>query len=356
MTTTAHPTTTGEPTERDLLTRTLHRIDAPDVVLAVTRHGRRTLLSAGSSPTPDSERLASRYELGSLTKTFTGLLLADLCAQGSLRLDDPAIAHLPNLPHHHPGLDTITLGHLITHTSGLPRLPTDLLTGAVLRPRHNSYAHYDTARLLHAFARSRPRHTPGTRWNYSNFGIAILGTALSTAAGTSFPDLVTARVLTPLGLTGTVLAPNSTTADALGHRKDGTTPVPVSPMGAFAPAAAIRATADNILTYLEAHLAPPPGPLAEPLRQVQEPVLRRGLRHRDTHTLTWFHHPAHGGPLLFHAGATFGQQAFAGYHPATATGVAALATRRGNDCRLVPAAYDLLHSLAENASTKHPTV
>ncbi|MFJ4717400.1 serine hydrolase domain-containing protein [Streptomyces sp. NPDC088785] len=346
MTSTPHPTPTGEPADQDLLTRSLHRIDAPDVILAVTRHGRRTLLHTGTSPTPGPQRLTARYELGSLTKTYTGLLLADLCTHGTLTLNDPVVTHLPHLPPHHPHLDRITLGHLITHTSGLPRLPPDLLAGALLHPRRNSYADYTHGQLLHVFARTRPRHTPGTRWNYSNFGMAVLGAALSTATATAFPDLLTTRILTPLGLTDTTPAPDPTDTDALGHRKDGTTPVPTSPMGAFAPAAAVRTTPDDLLTYLEAHLTPPPGPLAPALHQVQTPVLRRGLRHRDTHTLTWFHHPAPGGPLLFHAGATFGQQAFAGYHPASATGVAALATRRGNDCHLVPTAYDLLYALA----------
>lgn len=76
------------------------------------------------------------------------------------------------------------------------------------------------------------------------------------------------------------------------------------------------------------------------------PLLRRGLRKRDTHTLTWYQHPAARGPLLFHVGATFGQQAFLGYHPASQTGLVALATRRGRTCHMINTAYELLYTLA----------
>ncbi|MEI5131098.1 hypothetical protein RB199_01630 [Streptomyces libani] len=80
------------------------------------------------------------------------------------------------------------------------------------------------------------------------------------------------------------------------------------------------------------------------------PQLRRGWRKRDTHTLTWYQHPAARGPLLFHVGATFGQQAFLGYHPASHTGLVALATRRGRTCHMINTAYELLYTLAADPS------
>lgn len=99
-------------------------------------------------------------------------------------------------------------------------------------------------------------------------------------------------------------------------------------MGGFQPAGAVRATPGDLLTYLEAHLDPSGSPLETALQSVLSPVLRRGLGHRHTHTLTWFQHPSPQGPLYFHAGATTGQQAFLGFRPATHTAVVAVATRR----------------------------
>ncbi|MEU3712934.1 serine hydrolase domain-containing protein [Streptomyces catenulae] len=324
-------------------------VEAPDVVVAVTRRGARTVLSGGTAPPPPGGRRALRYEIGSLSKTFTVLLLATLVQDGTVGTDDRLTDRLPrHTPPHHTA-HGITLRHLATHTSGLPRVPRELLPAGLFQPYANGYHGYGTDRLLHSFARTRPR-PPGTRWHYSNFGLALLGCALTRATGTAFPALLTRRVLDPLGLTGTALEPGTTGTDALGHRADGRTPVPPGSMGAFAPAAAVRATPDDLLTYLEAQLTPGSTPLAGAVRAVQVPQLRRGAGRPHTHTLTWFQHPAPGGPLLFHLGATFGQQAFVGFHPASGTGVAAVATRRGRACRLTETAYELLYALGGDAA------
>ncbi|MFI9079780.1 serine hydrolase domain-containing protein [Streptomyces sioyaensis] len=336
----------AQPALGDRLADAVTMIDAPDVVVAVTRHGRRTVMTGGSALTPPTPRHALRYELGSLSKTFTVLLLADLARAGGPSLDDRLAVHLPEVPLAHPQSRRITLRHLATHTSGLPRIPTDLIPGALLKPYENGYARYDTERLLRAFARTRPRNRPGTRWRYSNFGLALLGPAMARAAGDSYAALLTDRVLRPLGLTGTTLGPGTTGTDAIGHRANGVTPVRSTEMGAFAAAGSVRATPGDLLTYLEALLSPDGTPLAGALRDVQVPLLRRGWRKRHTHTLTWYQHPSPRGPLLFHVGATFGQQAFLGYHRASHTGVVALATRRGHTCRLTGTAYDLLYTLA----------
>ncbi|WP_326622435.1 beta-lactamase family protein [Streptomyces decoyicus] len=330
----------------DRLADAVALIDAPDVVVGVTRNGRRTVMTGGSALAPPTPRHALRYELGSLSKTFTVLLLADLARAGVLSLDDPLAAHLPELPLPHPNSRRITLRHLATHTSGLPRIPADLIAGALLHPYANGYARYDTERLLRAFARTRPRHRPGTRWRYSNLGLALLGPVMSRAAGAPYPALLTDRVLRPLGLSDTTLGPGTTGTDAIGHRTNGVTPVGSADMGAFVAAGSVHSTPGDLLTYLEAYLSPGDTPLAQPLRDVQVPLLRRGWRKRNTHTLTWYQHPAAQGPLLFHVGATFGQQAFLGYHPATHTGLVALATRRGRSCHMITTAYELLYGLA----------
>ena len=334
----------------DRLTDALAQIDAPDVVLAVTRHGRRTVVSGGTALAPPMPREALRYELGSLSKTYTVLLLASLARSGALSLDDAVTDHLPDLPPVSADLRRITLRQLATHTSGLPRIPRDLVSGALLHPYRNGYAGYDTGRLVRTFARTTLPHRPGTRWHYSNFGLALLGPAMSAAAGADYPTLLGDRVLRPLGLSGTTLGPGTTGTDAIGHRTNGRTPVAGADMAGFVAAGAVRAVPGDLLTYLEAHLFAEDTPLRQPLRDVQVPVLRRGWRHRHTHTLAWYQHPAAGGPMLFHVGATFGQQAFLGFHPASGTGLAATATRRGRTCHMVHTAYELLYALAGDST------
>ncbi|WEH35836.1 serine hydrolase [Streptomyces sp. AM 4-1-1] len=345
-------------------------LGAPDIVLAVSRRGHRTVHCGGVAQPPRGvPRDQWRYEIGSASKTFTGLLLADLVAAGRFAYDDVAATRLaPHRPAGPPG-NPATLLHLITHTSGLPAFPADFYPQALPHWSTAPYAGYSAERVVAAYLRARPRHRPGTRWHYSNFGASVLGHTLAAATETPWEDLIGHHVLAPLGLTGVRLhpcaerpatptspsaptsghpfapaptpAPGADTshaaeahasaeaiADARGYRRDGVTPVPALRMGGFQAAGAVRATPGDLLSYLEAHLDPSRTPLSAALEAVRRPLLRRGRGHRHVHTLTWFQHLSSRGPLYFHGGATPGQQAFLGFRPATGTAVVALATRR----------------------------
>ncbi|MFJ9661428.1 serine hydrolase domain-containing protein [Streptomyces griseoflavus] len=301
--------------------------DAPDVVFALSRHGHRTVRTGGTAPPPPRPRDTLRYETGSATKTFTGLLLAALVDEGRLSGGEPAAPLLDT--GRPPGPAPVTLAHLVTHTAALPALPAGFYPRALPAWRSNPYARFDDARVTGAFLRHRPRHRPGTRWRYSNFGVAVLGHALAAATGTPWQDLVPGRLLGPLGLRHTALrADTAAGVDATGHGKDGTA-VPAFDAGGFQAAGAVRATPHDLLTFLEAHLDPARcPPLAGALHAVRTPVLRRGLGHRHVHTVAWFRHPTDGGPLYFHSGATLGQQTFLGFRPGTGTALAAVCTRR----------------------------
>ncbi|MGW9396801.1 serine hydrolase domain-containing protein [Streptomyces sp. NPDC055642] len=309
------------------LERAVAASDAPDVVFALSREGRRTVRTGGTAPPPPHPRDTLLYETGSATKTFTGLLLAELVDEGRLSGGEPAVTLLDG--GRPPGSDPVTLAHLVTHTAGLPALPAAFYPRALPAWRSNPYARFPDARVIDAFLRHRPRHRPGTRWRYSNFGVAVLGHALAAATGTPWPDLVSGRLLRPLGLRHTApRAGAGAGTDATGHGKDGTA-VPGFDAGGFRAAGAVRATPHDLLTFLEAHLDPARcPPLAGALHAVRTPVLRRGLGHRHVHTVAWFRHPADGGPFYFHSGATLGQQTFLGFRPATGTALAAVCTRR----------------------------
>ncbi len=132
--------------------------------------------------------------------------------------------------------------------------------------------------------RARRRRVPAAphpppardRWHCSNSGVAVLGHALAAATHTPWEDLVPARLLRPLGLGDTALAPTSDGRDAVGHGKDGRTPVPGFDAGGVQAAGALRSTPHDLLTFLEAHLRPGESPLADAFRATRRPVLRRG--------------------------------------------------------------------------------
>ncbi|MFE9457517.1 serine hydrolase domain-containing protein [Streptomyces californicus] len=355
----------ADPATARLLAGAAGRIDAPDVVLALSRNGARTVhTGGGAAPGPVPRELLA-HELGSASKPYAGLLLARLVAQGRVRYEDRAADLLaPGFPVH-PAVRRITLRHLLTHTSGLPGLPADFYPQAVPRWSTDPYGGYPADRVVRAFLRARPRHRPGTRWHYSNFAVSVLGHTLAAATGTPWEVLLHQQVLAPLRLDATRVRPGPEGTEAVGHRRDGT-PVPALDTGGFTAAGAVRATPLDMLTFLEAHTAgaglgdpESTGPeltgpelavpeLADPtlaaaLAEVRRPLLRRGLRHTHTHTLTWFHHPSPYGPVLFHAGATLGQQAFLGFRPDTGLAVAATSTRRVHRAdTFVATAYGLL--------------
>ncbi|MFF8505048.1 serine hydrolase domain-containing protein [Streptomyces anulatus] len=337
--------TPGSPDTARLLAEAARAVDAPDLVLAVSRNGVRTVHTGGSGEPGPVPRELLGHELGSASKPFAGLLLARLVAQGRVRYADRAADLLaPGFPVH-PAVRRITLRHLLTHTSGLPGLPADFYPQAVPRWSTDPYGGYPADRVVRAFLRARPRHRPGTRWHYSNFAVSVLGHTLAAATGTPWEVLLHQQVLAPLGLDATRLRPGPEGADAVGHRRDGT-PVPALDTGGFTAAGGVRATPLDLLTFLEAHLGGPDPrdpTLSAALADVSRPLLRRGRRHAHTHTLTWFHHPSPYGPVLFHAGATLGQQAFLGFRPDTGLAVAATATRRVHRAdTFVATAYGLL--------------
>lgn len=116
----------------------------------------------------------TRYEIGSVTKVFTGLLLADAVARGLVALDDPVQGLLPDgatMPQFED--QPVRLWHLATHTSGLPRLP-DMKGSDPKDP----YAHFDDARLFAVLPKARVRRAPGEKSVYSNLGVGLLGRAL----------------------------------------------------------------------------------------------------------------------------------------------------------------------------------
>ncbi|MFE4690749.1 serine hydrolase domain-containing protein [Streptomyces sp. NPDC056749] len=288
----------------------------PASAVAAVRGGERAVLCHG----PAGE--GSRFETGSLTKTFTALLLAELAARGEVRYGDRADRYLP---FRLPG-PPLTLLHLATHTSGLPRLPPGLLTRAVRSGwLSNPYAGFREDDLLASLRRTPLRHSPGSRVHYSNFGGGLLGHVLARAAGGAGGDyaaLLAERVTGPLGLTDTDCDPNLPQLTGHWHGR----PRPALLMPGLAAAGAVRSSARDLLRVLTLLLHPDTAPdpvLRTALAEVQRPRLR--VPRTDSRLcLIWNLRPRPDGALLHHSGGTRGFTAFAGFLPASGTGLVAL--------------------------------
>jgi CubicO group peptidase (beta-lactamase class C family) len=267
--------------------------------------------------TPDSE-----FEIGSVSKVFTALLLVESERLGKVSRNDAAAKYL--LPAADPAQATlakITLLSLTTHTSGLPRLPSNL----GLTPGDNDpYARYDDAKLIAALRTDGAVATPGRSAVYSNFGVAVLGEALAAAWGTSYAEALSAHVLTPLGMKATSvgLAGQPPPANlAPGHVAGQV--VPNWTFQAVAPAGALRSSARDMARFLAACLAKSDGPLhsaIEATLQPQTPSAETG-GHLG---LAWILTDDADLPIAWHNGATAGSHAFVAFSRKTGAGVVIL--------------------------------
>ena len=169
------------------------------VYALVTPDGQVTGQLPGSAGEPLGPHVS--MEIGSITKVFTALLLADMTERGQAGLDDPIGRHLPaEVADGCPAAAVITLRDLATHTSGLPRLPRNLIPMALRHPS-DPYARYTTAHLFRAVRAARKPAVPA--YLYSNFGFGLLGYLLSHTAGRSYGELISGRVHPHPGLAGT---------------------------------------------------------------------------------------------------------------------------------------------------------
>ncbi|AGJ58314.1 beta-lactamase class C [Streptomyces sp. PAMC 26508] len=288
----------------------------PAAAVAAVRGTERAVLGSGRAGE------AARFETGSLTKTFTALLLAELAARGEVRYGDRADRYLP---FRLPG-PPLTLLHLATHTSGLPRLPPGLLTRAVRSGwLSNPYAGFGEDDLLDALRRTTLRHRPGSRVHYSNFGGGLLGHVLARAAGGTGGDyaaLLAERVTGPLGLLDTDCDPDRPQLTGHWHGR----PRPALLMPGLTAAGAVRSSARDLLRVLTLLLHPDNAPhpvLRTALAEVQRPRLRVP-RTGSRLCLIWNLRPRPDGALLHHSGGTRGFTAFAGFLPASGTALVAL--------------------------------
>jgi D-alanyl-D-alanine-carboxypeptidase/D-alanyl-D-alanine-endopeptidase len=202
----------------------------------------------------------TRFEIGSVTKIFTGLILADMAVRKEVDLDTP-LGSLLDIP----AAGAVTLRSLATHTSGLPRSctgpPLVLLT---VHP--NPYRDIGLDRVAAALAR-KPSLVPGT-FRYSNVGYQLLAAALAAAAGTTWPCLLQQRICGPLGMTSTGMGPDENAAR--GHDKAGF-PFPYSDYALLPGAIGLLSTTADLDRFLQVQLDPGSTPLGPAIRLSRTP-------------------------------------------------------------------------------------
>lgn len=261
----------------------------------------------------------SVFEVGSVTKVFTSLLLAQMVEAGEVRLGDAIAKYLPP-PIRSPRAREVTLLHLSRHTAGFPLFPDNLRPVDPLNPLDT----YPNRALFEFVDRYRTGNVPGMFHRYSNVGPALLGELLARRANDDYETVLRRRILEPLGMhrTGLALTPELRAAHALGHTAAGRT-LPLGDVRGMLGAGSLRTTGNDMARFLQANLGFLDSGLAAAMRATHETRADRQMP--DLHMgLGWFHATVLATRLVLHGGTTDGFNAYVGLDLGGKRGVAVL--------------------------------
>ena len=299
---------------------------------AVMGFGRKDLRV---SEAPDGDTL---YEIGSITKVFTAVSLASLIQEGVVALDTPLDTLIPEaqpLPKWEER--KITLEDLSTHTSGLPRMPSNFFNPwqvLYMEAIRDPYARYTCDDMFQFLHDCRLTCKPGEQYEYSNLGVGLLGYSLGRAARMSYEDMVQQRVLEPLGMhdTAVSLTRNQEKRMACGyadywHVRSICLGLPVVGWHArecFQGAGMLRSTVNDLIKFMEANMGLTDTAL-KPILELTH-AQRHDIRDNLSVGLGWHCSQPENieGAILWHNGATGGFRSFLGFSPTGGVGVVAL--------------------------------
>jgi serine-type D-Ala-D-Ala carboxypeptidase/endopeptidase len=298
------------------------------VVGMVDEHGSRVFSygkMASDGPAVNGDTL---FEIGSITKTFTTLLLQDMIARGEMQLEDPVTKFLPStvsVPSYQG--KQLLVAHLATQTSALPFNPDNLKQTNV--PGGNIFENYTAEKLYESLSRQTFHREPGTEWGYSNFGMGLLGHAIELKANDDYGLLVVNRICRPLGMlsTGVELSPELKSRLATGH--DAGRQTPQWELGVMAGTGGIRSTVNDLLKYVSAQIGLIESPLTQLMQKTHE-VRRKNLIGWGDTAMPWFNlgvYQPPGTQLLGHSGGTGGYSNFIGFDKQRRRGVVVLSNQ-----------------------------
>lgn len=301
------------------------------MVIGLLDHNGSRIYSAGRLDNGTTQEVNGDtvFEIGSITKTFTSLLLLDMVEHGEVKLDDPVRKYLPKsvkVPAR--GEKEITLVNLAAQDSSLPFNADNLnLVSNDWVKAYNAY----TADDMYVFlSRFNLPDDPGAKFQYSNLGMSLLGHVMELKTGTNFESLVLNRICRPLQMSSTAitLTPELKGRLATGHDEKGQ-PAAYYDFHVMKGAGALCSTANDLLKYLSANLGLRESPL-RPLMQKSQVI-----RHKDSPTMgktamPWYDQAVYNPPgteLLGHGGGTGGFATFIGFDKKQGRGVVVLSNQ-----------------------------
>jgi D-alanyl-D-alanine-carboxypeptidase/D-alanyl-D-alanine-endopeptidase len=296
---------------KDNIRRRIENGESVGIVVGfINPSGKREYFCVGTS-TMGGEKYVNEnsiYEIGSISKAFTGIVLADMVLNNEVKLDDPAEFYLPetvNVPSRN-GIK-ITLEHLATHTSALARMPSNFHPA----DPGNPYADYSVENMYEFISGYTLGRDIGEKYEYSNLGMGLLGHILSLKAGVDYEQLIIERICNVLGMKSTVISLTEEIKERLARGHNPAGEVPNWDIPTLAGAGAIRSTAHDMLTFLAANMGIKRSKISAAMDMAHEARIDAGENLKVG--LGW--HISDNGKtrIIWHNGGTGGYRTFCGF-------------------------------------------
>jgi serine-type D-Ala-D-Ala carboxypeptidase/endopeptidase len=260
----------------------------------------------------------SAFEIGSISKTMTAALLADLILQGKASLEDPISKYLPKdavVPSFEG--KPILLKHIVTHTSGLPAVPD--FSGADM---NNPYTNVDEASLLKTLSQAKLKRAPGSEFEYSNYAMMLLTSIIANRKGEDFETLLQKRLLVPIGMKNSYvnLKPKGIEA-ARGHAPSQKIAAAWTFKTNTAGVGGVRATLDDMVSYVQAQLGISTSTISPALKLTQQ-IVKTDANNKMG--MNWMLAPLDSHFVYTHGGGTGGFSAHVAFDLDTKRGVVIL--------------------------------
>lgn len=250
----------------------------------------------------------SVFEIGSISKTFTGILLADMVVKGELNLDDSLQSLLSDdvtAPTRNG--EAIKLFHLSNHTSSLPRLPSNI----VMANHENPYEDY-TEEQMYDFLNSYelPRDI-GSEFEYSNYAVGLMGNVLAAKYNMTYEELMLEVIAQPLGMESTGVGFTPEMKTNLAHGYNGLLQVENWDIPSLAGAGAIRSSASDMVKYLSANMGILESSLYTAMQLSHQ--VTSGEEIKTKVGLGWLMMESDALEIIWHSGGTGGYRTFTGF-------------------------------------------
>ncbi|MBN2731275.1 MAG: serine hydrolase [Balneolaceae bacterium] len=284
--------------------------------------GRTRFISRGSLSPERDETVTKNtiFEIGSISKTFTALIMMKMAEEGVFSLDTPIETLLPDsldIPSYEG--EKIRLRHLATHTSGLPRLPTNMSPSDPLNP----YADYTTKQMYEFLDGYNLNETPGSNYAYSNLGMGLLGHILELESKKNYEELLQEYITGPLLMDDTGISISDQSQPRFSAPYNYGNDAKYWDLPALSGAGAIRSTAQDMANYIKAQMGLMESPLESAIASTHSVQFDTGSGNTDAIGLGWFYSTGQD-TILWHGGGTGGFRSFAGFNKEDNTGAVVL--------------------------------